>query len=409
MSINYILSNSIQSFKNYWNHLPQNQKVAVSVALAAISLLSLAATCIKYFRVTPKSNLNRQDENVNNLALDILPAKEKVKPVVINQGLALVERKSIEPQVEVEVEVILNFPDGSHYEGNVENEKMHGQGVLTYSNGEKWQGSFENGKPFTGSGVYKFADGRIFDGSLFEGRFKFGMLSDENGKIWKGFFNEQGEPSTGSGFYALKDGSIYEGHLKDGRLNFGKLTNKDGKVWSGFFNEQGEPSTGSGFYALKDGSIYEGQLVEGQFTFGKLTDKDGKVQEGEFKESKLYNGQGYCQLPEGAFEGDFSKGKAWNGKLTYPNGKTWQGLFGENQKPLSGNGYYPLSNGDYFEGEFGGFDKQILEGKLTYANGKTWEGRFSNGIPCFGKGYCVLPNGQEYEGALKFGRPFQPA
>ena len=47
--------------------------------------------------------------------------------------------------------------------------KKHGQGTLTYLNGEKYVGEFEDGKKH-GQGTYTFSDGRKYVGEFKDGK-----------------------------------------------------------------------------------------------------------------------------------------------------------------------------------------------------------------------------------------------
>ena len=58
----------------------------------------------------------------------------------------------------------LTFPNGNRYEGEInENQRPHGQGKMTYSNGDTYAGEWKDGLKH-GHGVYTFTDGETFEG-----------------------------------------------------------------------------------------------------------------------------------------------------------------------------------------------------------------------------------------------------
>ncbi len=64
---------------------------------------------------------------------------------------------------------------------------MHGQGVYTWNDGRKYEGSYHNDKKH-GFGVYKWIDGRIYEGMWMDGK-QHGkgkyILPDDSFKIGK--------------------------------------------------------------------------------------------------------------------------------------------------------------------------------------------------------------------------------
>ena len=53
--------------------------------------------------------------------------------------------------------------EGDRYEGFFENDKKHGQGTYKYSDGSTYEGSFENGL-FHGRGIYTWPEGHVYVG-----------------------------------------------------------------------------------------------------------------------------------------------------------------------------------------------------------------------------------------------------
>ena len=52
------------------------------------------------------------------------------------------------------------FPSGTLYSGQMQDGQFHGQGILYFQNGAKWEGNFEKGR--AKNGQYIFADGLKF-------------------------------------------------------------------------------------------------------------------------------------------------------------------------------------------------------------------------------------------------------
>ncbi len=62
---------------------------------------------------------------------------------------------------------VINFQDGTSYEGMQKNGVPHGQGIETHSNKQFYRGMFKNGMK-EGKGYYQFENGVIYDGNFKE-------------------------------------------------------------------------------------------------------------------------------------------------------------------------------------------------------------------------------------------------
>ncbi|MDR3078598.1 MAG: hypothetical protein LBU15_01010 [Rickettsiales bacterium] len=156
-----------------------------------------------------------------------------------------------------------------------------GRGVSTYPNGDVQEVPFGNGSPKDGEGVYRFANGDVYNGELKVG--------------------QQGQPTQPSGWGILifANGASYEGPFKDGLPDesdayFSLIP------WLGGFIYKGTYTYGGGQYR---GTWKKGVLVDGQFRA-----KDGTVQK------KVTNGN----LPLGLLDG--------LGKITSDDGKCTAGF-----------------------------------------------------------------------------------
>ena len=91
------------------------------------------------------------------------------------------------------------------------NDKNHGQGTITYSNGNKYVGEFLKGK-FHGQGTYSYANGDKYDGE------------------WKNY------KKHGQGTFIDANGNKYVGEWKKGNMHGqGTITTADGTVIKGIF------------------------------------------------------------------------------------------------------------------------------------------------------------------------------
>ena len=131
---------------------------------------------------------------------------------------------------------------------------------------------------------------------------------------------------------------------------------------------------------------------------GKLTFEDGKVYEGEFQ-NDLWNGKGKCTYPNGdTFIGDCKMGKFdGSGKCFFSNGDAYEGEYKNGS--TDGLGKYFFANGNIYEGEF---SNGIMDGRGTFVfnNGDIYVGEFKNGLRD-GRGKLTNANGDFYEGEYK--------
>lgn len=180
------------------------------------------------------------------------------------------------------VDVLL--PDGSIYHGNLKDDLFSGKAVQIWSNGDKYEGEYQNGlfhgygEMTTNSYIYKgdyfngLQTGKAFilysDGSSYEGEVNAGLYE-------------------GDGILKTSVGNIFEGVFKNGFLNGkGKIIYNDGAVCSGnFINTKLE---GQGVYKYSNGDSYIGNFVNGKFDgFGTLTKQNGKIYQGKFSNGEL--------------------------------------------------------------------------------------------------------------------------
>jgi hypothetical protein len=160
---------------------------------------------------------------------------------------------------------------------------VNGKGVMVYSTGHTYTGSFKDGGRH-GEGVLLLPGDRKMVG------------------VWE---NDE----IVEGLYTLPDGTIYEGQWKFREKNgWGKLTYRDGRKYIGEFKSDQRHGKGTMIYS--DGRKYEGDFQNGERTGrGTMTYPDGKRYIGEFKEGER-TGYGTLIYPDGKkLEGQFRNGE----------------------------------------------------------------------------------------------------
>jgi hypothetical protein len=92
------------------------------------------------------------------------------------------------------------------YEGDWVADKMHGEGVYSFTTGSCYAGSFENGM-FEGRGKYTWSDGDIYEGLWMQNKMHGrGTFTVASGTRWEGDF-VNGMYKNGKGEYIdLKNG-----------------------------------------------------------------------------------------------------------------------------------------------------------------------------------------------------------
>jgi len=57
----------------------------------------------------------------------------------------------------------VDYPKKGRYEGELNDGKPDGQGIMKYADGDVYEGEFKDGKPH-GQGIMKYADGDVYEG-----------------------------------------------------------------------------------------------------------------------------------------------------------------------------------------------------------------------------------------------------
>ena len=115
--------------------------------------------------------------------------------------------------------------------------QMHGRGVYRYADGSVYEGDFKDGKKH-GLGMDRYADGAVYEGD------------------WKD------DKMHGRGVCRYPSGEVYEGDYKDGKKHGRGVFRSDGAVYEGDYKDG--KKNGRGVYRYADGAVYEGDWKDNQ-------------------------------------------------------------------------------------------------------------------------------------------------
>lgn len=307
----------------------------------------------------------------------------------------------------------LNYPDGSTYSGETDNDLPNGNGVRQYSDGTKYEGNFAGGY-FHGFGKISMADGTVREGVWFKNELNGrGKETFKDGTTFEGSFID--DERQLKGVYKYGSGDIYEGDFLDGKFDGnGKLTFKTGGFYEGeWLNDQRD---GKGKYVYADGKEYEGAFLSDKFNGrGRLKLKEGDLYEADFENNEI---TGNCTIKRqngDNYEGTYiSKTDIGVGTIKYKNGEKYIGKWSNLNR--DGEGKFISNDGFVYEGNWRknlkdgiflkyGIDNYSNRVELTYNNDipesnniKIWENNqlYFAGDP---NGYATITrNGTTYQG-----------
>lgn len=156
----------------------------------------------------------------------------------------------------------IQMPNGSIYEGELNDCQLHGKGTLLHADGKKYKGCFANGNR-EGKGTLIYPDGSMYDGlflnDMFDGE---GAFKWSDGHEYKGDF--QADCLNGKGVLSNKKGSNYDGEFKN-NLFHGQGVYKwsTGEKYNGRYKYG--MKEGKGEYSSDDNVYYNGEWLDGIF------------------------------------------------------------------------------------------------------------------------------------------------
>ena len=229
-------------------------------------------------------------------------------------------------------EGIMNF-ENSKFECQWKDGLPNGKGIISWSNGNRYEGDLLNGN-IVGKGIKYFNDGDIFQGTWKYDRLngKDCIMIQENG-TYKGECRDN--MREGYGIFEKEGIFVYNGHWLDNMRN-----------GYGIFEE--------------NGTVYKGQWLD------NMRQGYGRFE----KEENVYDGNWENDVPNG------------HGTMTYANGNIYDGNW-LNDKP-NGNGTFKfLKTGVIIEGIFiicylDNQERLCAKGTAHYPDGSKFIGEFVN-------------------------------
>ncbi|KAI8799720.1 hypothetical protein BJ742DRAFT_117712 [Cladochytrium replicatum] len=250
------------------------------------------------------------------------------------------------------------------YEGDTEDEKFHGAGLLLFKSGNAYTGMFANGF-MEGSGVYKWADGVTYIGEFKKNRM------------------------TGSGEYQWTNGCSYQGNVRNG-FRHGRGFCESTPMGSTYDGEWSDgKQCGKGTMTYREGAHhrYEGSWLDGKkHGQGVMCYASGNEYSGDWKENvKEGWGRMFWRDRHEEYEGEWKEGQP-NGRGVY----IWRTASTVRHRHPMHNRY----DGTWLDGKRSGF------GVFEYATGARYEGEWVNNIK-HGPGIYVTEHGRRYNGLFQ--------
>ena len=268
------------------------------------------------------------------------------------------------------------FSNGDKYEGSWKNDLKHGQGLSTYNSGDAYLGEFKNNTKH-GYGNYFYASGDKYTGQFKNDDINgMGINALSNGDKYIGEFLE--ENYHGSGIYIFSDGSLWLGTFDKGNWSNGRKYTSEEYDFSGRANENihGILPECIGSPAKQGENIPHWTNCLGTHTW-LSGDFDGDKYIGDWKNDQMHGNGIYIYADGQTYTGEFLNGLGGGfGMHTWPSKDKYLGQYKEDNR--SGLGIYFYSNGDRYIGEWIEGNKDG-EGTYFYRDGRVHEGLWKDG------------------------------
>ncbi len=269
------------------------------------------------------------------------------------------------------------YPSGAKYIGEFRKGKIHGTGILFFSNGNKYDGNWVN-QYREGNGKLIFTNGDVYKGKFKKSKFHGeGTMKFANGEKYVGEWAN--DEQNGFGKYYYNNDDVYEGHFKNGTLDGkGKMFYHDGTKYFGTWSNNYKDGQGTFFKA--DGSKVAGLWSNGKFMPAQ---QDAVIEDAVV----VNNSNTMADLEKDEF---VDKSSERNCNKQYCKG---------------GTGFYTYSDNSKYSGEFkNGYPEGY--GRCYYANGDKYVGNWKSHAP-HGKGTMHYKSGQVLTAVWKYGTPDQ--
>jgi hypothetical protein len=295
-----------------------------------------------------------------------------------------------------------DYPNGSYYIGDVQNNQRHGQGVIQYPNGDQYNGRFVNGE-IDGLGLMNYAEPKDH--------------------IYYGYFKQN--KKQGEGELRTNDFEYFGNFIKDKRDGLGVIIFKTSPLFVRYDGEfSGNYIHGKGKMLLSNGDMISGNFInpnidklnpeanqkfEGEPKIEELDVKDctivhknGDIYKGSLRSGKKFGDSIYTcsrEKEEYTFTGPYFDGQRnGKGKIVYKSGEVFEGFFANNDLK---NGTFIFANGDTYTGSFvqnqcSGFGMMVYKADILK---KSYEGGFSEG-QLHGEGTVIKHNGDKFVGTF---------
>ena len=253
---------------------------------------------------------------------------------------------------------VVTYPDGSKRDGEFNDGMLNGRCVVTHADGSKYEGEFKDNK-YNGHGVYIYHDLEKYDGE------------------WKD------DKRSGRGVQTYQDGSKYDGEFKDDKPNgYGVRTWPDGTKFDGVWKD-----------GIVNGNIIrinpDGRKISGEFVNGlangsfRSTNPHGTDIVEEWENGISLRLHGIEVWPDGTkYDGEWNRDGKGKGAINWTDGRNYKGDWKvlENKQDLpDGEGTMSWADGRKYIGDFRD-GKMHGIGKMTYSDGKIEEGAWQNNM-----------------------------